>query len=214
MKVILKSKMKKLGNIGDVVEVKDGYARNMLIPNGLALFYTDQNYEYFKQKKAEIEKENQEKKVKAEELQAKILSKDIILIENAGDDGKLYGSITTSKLAKAINSALKIDNLNKNNIYLKEPIRNIGKYDIIVELHTEVSFDKDVIVSRTKEEAIKIKKGEFKLEKKETDTEITTDVEADAIKEEKKVKKSKKKEEDNEKSKEVKETSENKEEAK
>ena len=90
MKVILKSKIKKLGNIGDIVEVKDGYAKNMLIPNGLALFYTDKNYEAFKIKKAEIEKENQENKAKAEELKDKILAKEIILIENAGDDGKLY----------------------------------------------------------------------------------------------------------------------------
>ena len=75
MKVILKSKIKKLGNIGDIVEVKDGYARNMLIPNGLALFYTDKNYESFKIKKAEIEKENQENKAKAEDLKNKVLTK-------------------------------------------------------------------------------------------------------------------------------------------
>ncbi len=167
MKVILKSKIKKLGNIGDVVDVKDGYGRNMLIPNGLAIFYTDKNYEVFKVKKAEIEKQNQENKEKAEELKNKINSKDLILIENAGDDGKLYGSITTVKLAQAINSLLNIKDLTKNNIYLKEAIKNVGKYDIIVELHPEVSFDKEIIIARSKEEAAKIKKGEFEVKKNE-----------------------------------------------
>ena len=167
MKVILKCKIKKFGNIGDVVDVKDGYGRNMLIPNGLAIFYTDKNYEVFKVKKAEIEKQNQENKEKAEELKNKINSKDLILIENAGDDGKLYGSITTVKLAQAINSLLNIKDLTKNNIYLKEAIKNVGKYDIIVELHPEVSFDKEIIIARSKEEAAKIKKGEFEVKKNE-----------------------------------------------
>ena len=167
MKVILKSKIKKLGNIGDVVDVKDGYGRNMLIPNGLAIFYTDKNYEVFKVKKAEIEKQNQENKEKAEELKNKINSKYLVLIENAGDDGKLYGSITTVKLAQAINSLLNIKDLTKNNIYLKEAIKNVGKYDIIVELHPEVSFDKEIIIARSKEEATKIKKGEFEVKKNE-----------------------------------------------
>lgn len=166
MKVILKSKIKKLGNIGDIVEVKDGYAKNMLIPNGLALFYTDKNYEAFKIKKAEIEKENQENKAKAEELKDKILAKEIILIENAGDDGKLYGSITGMKLANVINSLLKLDNaVKKSNVSLKEAIKNIGKYEIVLSLHPEVSFDKIVIVARSKEEANKIKKGELEIKK-------------------------------------------------
>ena len=166
MKVILKSKIKKLGNIGDIVEVKDGYAKNMLIPNGLALFYTDKNYEAFKIKKAEIEKENQENKAKAEELKDKILAKELILIENAGDDGKLYGSITGMKLANVINSLLKLDNaVKKSNVSLKEAIKNIGKYEIVLSLHPEVSFDKIVIVARSKEEANKIKKGELEIKK-------------------------------------------------
>lgn len=192
MKVILKSKIKKLGNIGDIVEVKDGYARNMLIPNGLALFYTDKNYESFKIKKAEIEKENQENKAKAEDLKNKILTKEIILIENAGDDGKLYGSITGAKLANFINSANKIENaVKKSNITLKEAIKNVGKYEIIIELHPEVSFEKIVIVARSKEEANKIKKGEFKLESEKKEENLNQQVEGEPVEENKKEKKSK-----------------------
>ena len=192
MKVILKSKIKKLGNIGDIVEVKDGYARNMLIPNGLALFYTDKNYESFKIKKAEIEKENQENKAKAEDLKNKILTKEIILIENAGDDGKLYGSITGAKLANFINSANKIENaVKKSNITLKEAIKNVGKYEIMIELHPEVSFEKIVIVARSKEEANKIKKGEFKLESEKKEENLNQQVEGEPVEENKKEKKSK-----------------------
>ena len=192
MKVILKSKIKKLGNIGDIVEVKDGYARNMLIPNGLALFYTDKNYESFKIKKAEIEKENQENKAKAEDLKNKILTKEIILIENDGDDGKLYRSITGAKLANFINSANKIENaVKKSNITLKEAIKNVGKYEIMIELHPEVSFEKIVIVARSKEEANKIKKGEFKLESEKKEENLNQPVQGEPVEENKKEKKSK-----------------------
>lgn len=198
MKVILKSKIKKLGNIGDIVEVKDGYAKNMLIPNGLALFYTDKNYEAFKIKKAEIEKENQENKAKAEELKDKILAKEIILIENAGDDGKLYGSITGMKLANVINSLLKLDNaVKKSNVSLKEAIKNIGKYEIVLSLHPEVSFDKIVIVARSKEEANKIKKGELEIKKEDNKSQdallesLTTETKKEETKKAKKAKKAK-----------------------
>lgn len=198
MKVILKSKIKKLGNIGDIVEVKDGYAKNMLIPNGLALFYTDKNYEAFKIKKAEIEKENQENKAKAEELKDKILAKEIILIENAGDDGKLYGSITGMKLANVINSLLKLDGaVKKSNVSLKEAIKNIGKYEIVLSLHSEVSFDKIVIVARSKEEANKIKKGELEIKKDDNKSQdallesLTTETKKEEPKKAKKAKKAK-----------------------
>lgn len=174
MKVILKSKIKKLGNIGDIVDVKDGYGKNMLIPNGLAIFYTDKNYEVFKVKKAEIEKQNQENKAKAETLKDKIAAKEVVLIENAGDDGKLYGSISGAKLANFINALLKVSDVKKANIFLKEPIKNVGKYSIILELHPEVSFEKEVIVARSKEEANKIKKGEFEIKKDKKEAPVET----------------------------------------
>ncbi len=183
MKVILKNKIKKLGNIGDVVEVKDGYAKNMLIPNGLALFYTEKNYEFFKTQKENIEKQNNENKAKAEDLMKKILGKDLILIENAGDDGKLYGSITGMKLANFINSTNSLENVvKKSNITLKDAIKNVGKYEIIVELHPEVSFEKIVIIARSKEEANKIKKGELTNAKKESNEEEILLAQAEAAK--------------------------------
>jgi large subunit ribosomal protein L9 len=167
MKIILKTKIKKLGNIGDIVVVKDGYAKNLLIPSGFALFYTEKNYESFKLKKEELEKENAEKRSQAESLQRAIANRDIILIENAGDDGKLYGSISGAKIAKYINSQIKVNSLKKSNIILKENIKEVGKYQIVIELHSEVVFDKDVIIAKSKEEALKIKRGEKVVVKKE-----------------------------------------------
>jgi len=197
MKVILKSKMKNLGNIGDIVEVKDGYARNMLIPNDLAIFYTEKNYEVFKKMKEDIEKKNQEEKKKAEDLASQISIKDLILIENASDDGKLYGSITTIKVANFINDLMKTKFLKKNNISLKDQIREVGKYTVIIQLHPEVSIEKSLIVARTKEEAIKIKKGEFKLEKKNKieDEVVANDTVSNEPKKEKKKSKKENKEE-------------------
>lgn len=159
MKIILKSKIRKLGDIGEIVDVKDGYGKNFLIPKGLALFYTEKNYEYFKQRKVELEKENNDKKELAETIKEQIITKDIILIENAGDDGKLYGSISGLKIANFLNFQIKLA-LKKNNISIRETIKEIGKYTIDIELHPEVFFEKDIVVARTKEEALKIKKGQ------------------------------------------------------
>jgi len=167
MKVILKTKINKLGNIGDVVVVKDGYARNLLLPSGKAMFYNDKNYEFFKVKKDEIAKQNNEKKIAAEELKTKISVLDLVLIENAGDDGKLYGSISTVKLANFINSLLKNNILKKTNVFIKNAIKTIGKFSVTLELHSDVVFDVVVVIARTKEEAIKIKKGELILEDKD-----------------------------------------------
>lgn len=167
MKIILKNKVKKLGNVGDIVEVKDGYGKNMLIPTGMALFYTEKNYEVFKNKKAEIERQNHENRVIAEELRAKIISKEIILIENAGDDGKLYGSISSVKVANFINDLLRTNIVKKANVILKTPIKNVGKFTVTLELYPEVSFEKELIIARSKEEAEKIKKGEFEFKKNE-----------------------------------------------
>lgn len=196
MKIILKSKIKNLGNIGDVVDVKDGYAKNMLLPNNLAVFYTGKNYEVFKLKKDEIEKENAENKSKAETLKEKISAKDLVLIENAGDDGKLYGSVSGVKLANFINSLLKINDVKKSSIFLKEPVKSVGKYSIIVELHPEVSFEKEIIVARSKEEAAKIKKGELIIKKEEAPKDLVSAelVEKTEETEEQKAKKEKRKE--------------------
>jgi large subunit ribosomal protein L9 len=167
MKVILISNLKKLGKIGDVITVKDGYARNFLIPQDFAIYYSEANYEIFKEKKAEIEAENATKKANALENQNKLKNKEIIIIENAGDDGKLYGSVSSIRLANIANDLIKSKDIKRNNVIVGEVIKNIGKYKITFELHPEVSFTKEIIIARTNEEAAKIKSGEWEKEQQE-----------------------------------------------
>ena len=95
------------------------------------------------------------------------------MLENAGDNDRLYGSITSTKIANFVNALLKEKAVDKNNVYIKEPIKTLGKFVITFDLHSEVSLDKDIIVARSKEEAEKIKKGEFvkKDDKKSVKTE-------------------------------------------
>lgn len=165
MKIILTSKQKNLGEIGDIVVVKDGYARNFLLPNGFALYYSEANYKVFEEQKKEIQEQNKKAIELATTLQKKIKGKDTIVIENAGDDGKLYGSVSSIRLSKMINE-LSGSNLKKSNVVLKDSIKNIGKYKITLNLHPEVSFEKEIIVARTNEEAGKIKSGEWEKEQK------------------------------------------------
>ena len=106
MKVILISKFANLGNVGDVINVKDGYGKNFLIPQKKAIFYSNTNYKLFEVKKEQFEVENQENISVAQKNKEKIDGKTITMIENASDDGKLYGSITTTVLTAPVNVAV------------------------------------------------------------------------------------------------------------
>lgn len=167
MKIILVSNLKNLGKIGDIVTVKNGYARNYLIPQGFAIYYSESNYKVFKEQKAVIEKQNSEKKAKATENEKKLKKLDITILENAGDDGKLYGSVSSVRLAKIANDLLKSNDIKKSNVIIDEVIKNIGKFKITFELHPEVSFAKEIVIARTKEEAQKIKSGQWEKELRE-----------------------------------------------
>ena len=173
MKVILTSRIKTLGNIGDVKVVADGYGKNYLLPKKLAIIYNEKNYKSFEEHKKAIEEEDLKRKELASTVKNKLENKELILLENAGDNDRLYGSITSTKIANFVNALLKEKVVDKNNVYIKEPIKTLGKFVITFDLHSEVSLDKDIIVARSKEEAEKIKKGEFvrKDDKKSVKTE-------------------------------------------
>lgn len=173
MKVILTSRIKTLGNIGDIKVVADGYGKNYLLPNKLAIIYSEKNYKVFEEKKKQIEEEDRKNKELAESLKAKIESKEIVLIESAGDNDRLYGSVTSLKIANFVNNLIKEKSLKKTNVIIKEPIKTLGKFSVVFDLHPEISLTKDVIVARSKEEAEKIKKGEF-VKKDEKPVEETT----------------------------------------
>ena len=151
MEVILLEKIGKLGHLGDKVNVKDGYARNFLIPSGKALRATKANMEMFEAKKAELAKVSEEAKKNAEALAVKIKGKSFVVIRQAGDTGHLYGSVSTRDLA----SVLKANgaDVEYTKITIDTPIKEIGIYDVKVALHPEVVEVIKVNVARSEEEA-------------------------------------------------------------
>jgi large subunit ribosomal protein L9 len=158
MKVILKAKIKKLGEAGDIKDVADGYGKNYLLPKKLAMIYSATNYEFFEKQKEEIKKASEESKERALKNKEKIMAKDIIILENAGDNDKLYGSVNSVRIAPLVNKLIASKDVQKNDISIPVPIKYLGQFEIIFDLHPEVTFSKEIIVARTKEEAEKIKK--------------------------------------------------------
>jgi len=174
MKVLLLEKIKKLGNIGDLVDVKDGYARNYLFTRKKALRFTKENEERFEAEKEIIEKANAEKNKLAAKDSKKISGKTLVFIRQAGDDGKLYGSVTNKDIANILKSEFSVE-VSVENIIINEKIKEIGFHDIIVELHAEVDAKFRLIVARSKEEA----KNTLDNEKKQAQEKNTDDKKAD-----------------------------------
>jgi len=169
MEVILLERVEKLGNVGDVVNVKNGYARNFLVPQGKVLRATNENKAVFEAKRAEIEKENAKKREAAEKESKKVADKFVVILRQAGEDGRLYGSVSAKDISEAISENLGLQ-LERGQIYLNHPIKNLGVYLEKVTLHPEVVVNVNVNVARTAEEAKEAEK-EFlnpsKDEKKE-----------------------------------------------
>lgn len=153
MKIILISAISKLGKIGDVVEVKDGYAKNFLIPSKKAICYSTANYKEFEAKKVEFEKANQANLEVANAAKSKLAGQNIIILENASDDGRLYGSVNSSVIAAKINENLEKGSISKSEIILEKPIKEIGIFEAQITPHSEVSFKLSLVVSRTQSEA-------------------------------------------------------------
>ena len=157
MKVILTSKVRHLGEIGDVKVVANGYGKNYLLPKKMVIPYSEENYKFFENKKAELEKNNEEKYQLALKNKEKIEKLEVVVLENAGDSDKLYGSVTPLRLANLINNLLKISDIDKSNVIIKTPIKELGIHTITLELHNDVIFNKEIIISRSREEAKKYK---------------------------------------------------------
>jgi len=157
MEIILLEKIQKLGQIGDVVKVKSGYARNYLVPEGKAMYATSDNKKTFQEKKSNIEAENAKKKKESENLSKKFDNKEVILIRAASDAGQLYGSVTSKDISNALNK----DGfeINKNQISLNKSIKYLTYEEIQIKLHPEVFVNVILNVARTLEEAEKQKKS-------------------------------------------------------
>src|SRR4051794_24181446 len=151
MEVILLERIEKLGAIGDVVKVKNGYARNFLLPNGKALRANDSNRKVFDANRARIESQNAERRSVAETESKDIDGVTIQLIRQASNTGQLYGSVSARDLAEALEA--QGHKIAKNQIVLDRPIKAIGMQDVKIALHPEVSVTIHVNVARSPEEA-------------------------------------------------------------
>ena len=151
MQVILLQRVAKLGQMGEVVNVKDGYARNFLLPQGKALRANDGNIKSFEAKKAQLEAQNLETKKEAESVGAKLDGQVFVVIRSASDAGALYGSVTTRDAAEAATEAG--FSLKRTQVVLDRPIKDLGLHSISVVLHPEVMVKVTLNVARSPEEA-------------------------------------------------------------
>ncbi len=146
--VILLEKISKLGNIGEEVKVKPGFARNYLLPNGKAIRASEENKKVFEQKREELVKINDEKIKIATEKLKKILNT-LNITREASEQGALFGSVTARDIAKEIK--IKDLEINVKDVILKSNIKNIGEYQVKIVLHPEVSKEITVIVEKSEE---------------------------------------------------------------
>src|SRR3954468_15967888 len=168
MQVILLERVEKLGQMGDEVRVKDGFARNFLLPKKKALRATKANREYFQTQKAHIEANNLKLKGEAEKIGQKLDGQKFVLIRQAGDRGQLYGSVSPRDVADAMEKAgFKVD---RHQVSISQAIKAIGLFTLPVVLHPEVKVNITVNVARSEDEAAALARGEDVLKEK-TDAE-------------------------------------------
>lgn len=137
MVVILLKDVKGTGKAGEVVKVSDGYARNMLLPKGLAKEATEGNVRSLEKQKALQAEKKAEEKAAAQALAEKLKEMPVVIKTKSGEGGRLFGSITSKDIADALNNQHKV-NIDKKKLVLESPIKNVGKYEIPVKLYEEV----------------------------------------------------------------------------
>ena len=177
MKVILITAVQNLGKVGDTVEVKNGYAKNFLIPNKKAICFTPNNVKVFESKKDQYEQAHLESLTGASAVKERVAGKDIVIIQNASDDGRLYGSVSTAAIADKINNISGEKSVNRVNIFLKRPIKEIGIHEVRIVLHSDVELNVRVIVSRNESEVESILKSEKKQKASDNKSEVSEVVE-------------------------------------
>jgi len=158
MKVILLERVGKHGHIGDEVSVKDGYARNFLLPQHKALRATEANRKKFETERASIEKRNSERREAAAGIAAGINGKTVVLIRHAGETGQLYGSVSARDVADAL--AADGFSVARSQVDLANPIKTVGLHEVPLHLHAEVAVSINVNVARSDDEAERQAKGE------------------------------------------------------
>ena len=158
MQVVLLERIAKLGQMGDVVNVKDGYARNFLLPQGKALRANKTNLARFEEDRAQLEARNLERKQEAEGVNAKLDGESFVVIRSSGDTGQLYGSVTTRDIAELLSAGG--FSTARNQVVLEAPIKVLGLHNVSIVLHPEVTSNVIVNVARTQDEAERQAAGE------------------------------------------------------
>ena len=176
MHVILLERVEKLGQIGDEVKVKDGFARNYLLPKKKALRATEKNRAFFETQRAQLEARNLERKGEAEKIAKKLDGQSFMLIRQAGDRGQLYGSVSPRDIADVIGAGG--FNVDRTQVPLDKAIKTIGLFPVSVVLHPEVRVSVTVNVARTEDEAERQARGEDVLAERTEAEEAVVDAEA------------------------------------
>ncbi|RCL00572.1 MAG: large subunit ribosomal protein L9 [Candidatus Tokpelaia sp. JSC189] len=158
MDVILLERIARLGQIGDIVSVKNGYARNFLLPHRKALRANETNKKYFETQRTQLEARNLELKSEAEKISGKLNGRTFLIIRSAGETGQLYGSVSTRDIAELITE--NGFSVIRNQVKLNYPIKIIGIHTILINLHPEVKININVNVARSIEEAERQAKSE------------------------------------------------------
>ena len=151
MKVILTEKINKLGNIGDTVEVKTGFARNYLLPNGKAMRFTRENVALFEAKKAELTARQEAAKKSAEANVDAVKNAKLHMIRQAGDTGQLYGSVSTRDVARMLKEVAGVS-VESAQVMLGAPIKTVGAFDTKIALHADVIVPVKIYVAQTQDE--------------------------------------------------------------
>ena len=173
MKVILTEKITKLGNIGDTVEVKTGYARNYLLPNNKAMRWTRENVALFEAKKAEIVARHENAKKVAESKVDAVKKAKLYMIRQAGDTGQLYGSVSSRDIARELKEIAGVS-VESSQVLLGAPIKSVGVFDTKIALHPDVIVDVKIYVAQTQDEIEALVAGKtltFGTKKVEEETE-------------------------------------------
>src|SRR5436190_561212 len=179
MEVILLERVGKLGQMGEVVRVKNGYARNFLLPQRKALRATKENRERFEGMKVELEARNTELRGAAQTSAKKVDGKNVVVLRQAGENGQLYGSVSTRDIATLLSGdGVTVD---RSQIVLNTPIKMLGSYKLPVALHPEVEVTVTVTVARTQDEAERLQRGENVLVKRDGEEEAETAVAEEAF---------------------------------
>lgn len=172
MQVILLERIARLGGVGDNVKVRDGFARNFLLPQKKALRATKENVEYFETRRATLEKQNADARAAAEAQAAKLGDLSVTLIRQASDDGKLYGSVSVRDVADALKEAG--NDIERRLIDLNNAIKALGVYEAVIHLHPEVPVKLKINVARNAESLLEKELNEDEA----PETEAATDEDA------------------------------------